>query len=128
LLALALVTLLRLALLALALVTLLGLALFTLALLALALVALLRLTLLALALLLSAAFLCRLRLLGLLTPALAALTAGTPAGHVLRRSKCYAGHQGGRRQQQFVSHLSHRAFSSGFRCSVAPRYRSPYGK
>lgn len=93
LLALALITLFRLALLALALVTLLGLALF-----ALALVTLLRLTLLALALLLSAAILCRLRLLGLLTPALAALTAGTPAGHVLRRSKSYAGHQGGRRQ------------------------------
>ncbi len=90
LLALALITLFRLALLALALVTLLGLALF-----ALALVTLLGLTLLALALLLSAALLCRLRLLGLLTPA---LTAGTPAGHVLRRSKSYAGHQGGRRQ------------------------------
>jgi hypothetical protein len=84
LLALALIALLGLALLALALVTLLGLALF-----ALALVTLLRLTLLALALLLSAALLCRLRLLGLLTPA---LTAGTPAGHVLRRSKSDAGH------------------------------------
>jgi hypothetical protein len=98
LLALTLVTLLRLALFALALVTLLGLALFALALFALALVTLLRLTLLALALLLSAALLCRLRLLGLLTPALAALTAGTATGHVLRRSKSYAGHQGGRRQ------------------------------
>jgi hypothetical protein len=32
----------------------------------------------------------------LLAPALAALTAGTAAGHVLRRGKSDSGHQGGR--------------------------------